>query len=134
MNAYYAGCLSLVSFQKSSNLSNVVLEALGAGAPLLSLDDGSLDGLVEHRKSGLLVKTMAEAAIEIQRLIRRSNVRKGFGCARQTQCKGACEILEGSRVAGDRNNRRLCQFPRRFNTVSPRCAPCVTPVATSARS
>ena len=40
-----------------SNLSNTVLEAMACGSAVVSMDDGSLDGIVKHGETGLLVKS-----------------------------------------------------------------------------
>ncbi len=47
----------LISTQYVTNRSNCTLEAVMAGRPVVSLDDGSLDGFLEHMRDSLLVDT-----------------------------------------------------------------------------
>ena len=49
-----------------SNLSHPVLEAMTAGTPIISMDDGSLDDLVNHGKteSSLIQETLGNSCSE----------------------------------------------------------------------
>lgn len=44
-----------------SNLSHTILEAMSAGLAIVSMDDGSLDGIIEHKKNGLLANPRESA-------------------------------------------------------------------------
>lgn len=58
----YQSSLAVLSFYDVSNLGNVAIEALASGALLISLADGSLDGIVVNSESALLVRDMDEAS------------------------------------------------------------------------
>ncbi len=62
-------CLAVLSFQRVSNLSNICIETLAAGAVLVAPDDGSLNGVIEDDVSGILVRDSAEGAVRIAKLI-----------------------------------------------------------------
>ena len=47
-------CDLYVNCSDHSNLSNPVMEALVCGKPVVSIDDGSLDGIVTHGENGVL--------------------------------------------------------------------------------
>ncbi len=47
-------CHVYVNVNDWSNLSNTVLEALECGKPVLSLNDGSLSGIISHGQTGML--------------------------------------------------------------------------------
>ncbi len=56
-------------FQDTTNMGNVFHELLSVGAPIISLDDGSLDDFITDGENGFLVKNMEEAADIVEKLI-----------------------------------------------------------------
>ncbi len=58
----YRHALAVLSFYQTSNLGNVVIEALAAGAVVLAARDGSLEGIIEDGMTGLLARDAEEAA------------------------------------------------------------------------
>jgi glycosyltransferase involved in cell wall biosynthesis len=81
MPALYAGSLAVLSFYSVCNLGNVAIEALSSGCALISLADGSLDGIVEHTSSGFLVSDMHEAAAAVGQLLADPRLRERVGQA-----------------------------------------------------
>ncbi|GAG64441.1 unnamed protein product [marine sediment metagenome] len=71
--------LAVLSFQRVSNLSNICIETLAAGAVLVAPDDGSLNGIVEDNVSGILVRDSAEGADRIAKLIEHPSQIKRLG-------------------------------------------------------
>jgi len=79
MPALYAGSLAVLSFYSVCNLGNVAIEALSSGCALLSLDDGSLDGIVSHGSSGFLVSEMRQAVAIVAQLLADPGLRERIG-------------------------------------------------------
>jgi glycosyltransferase involved in cell wall biosynthesis len=71
----YQSCFAVLSFYDVSNLSNVALEALASGAPLISLADGTLDTVAKDGESALLVADVEQAAEAVSRLRSTSGLR-----------------------------------------------------------
>jgi len=65
----YRSAICVMSFYEVSNLGNVLIESLEAGAIIVALKDGSLDNIISSGKNGFLVKDMKEAAVLINDLI-----------------------------------------------------------------
>lgn len=65
----YCNAICVLSFYDISNLGNVFIEALEAGAIIVSLKDRSLDDIIMTGKNGFLVNDMKEAAVCINDLI-----------------------------------------------------------------
>lgn len=61
----YQNAVAVLSLYELSNLGNVVIEALSYGAIVLSLNDGSLDTIVESGKTAILVNDSSEAVNQI---------------------------------------------------------------------
>lgn len=61
-----AACLSFYSL---CNLGNVFIEYLASGGAIISLDDGSLDDIIQNGENGFLVNSMEEAAEIAHRLL-----------------------------------------------------------------
>ena len=62
MRWHYRHALAVLSLYETTNLGNVVIEALTAGSLVVAADDGSLDHIIADGVNGLLVKTPQEAA------------------------------------------------------------------------
>lgn len=56
-------------FQDTTNMGNVFHELFGVGAVIISLNDGSLEGFLEHGKNGFLVENMEQAADIAEKLL-----------------------------------------------------------------
>lgn len=69
MQEAFGRCLAVLSFQQVSNLSNVCIEALAAGAVVVAPDDGSLEGIVADGTSGLLTQDLDDAARRVGELV-----------------------------------------------------------------
>lgn len=67
--AYSQHATTCLSFYTPCNLGNVFIEYLTSGGVVLSLNDGSLDGIIQNAENGFLVNTMEEAADVVQRLL-----------------------------------------------------------------
>lgn len=61
----YQNAVAVLSLYEISNLGNVLIEALSYGAVVLSLNDGSLDTIVENGKNAILVNEPDEAVNQI---------------------------------------------------------------------
>lgn len=76
----YQNAVAVLSLYEHSNLGNVIIEALCWGALVLSLDDGSLNMIIENGKDAILVHDPSEAVDEIISLykneIKSSMIRK----------------------------------------------------------
>jgi glycosyltransferase involved in cell wall biosynthesis len=66
----YRSCLAVLSFYEVSNLGNVAIEALAHGAPLISLDDGTLSHIIDDGTSGFLAADLGAAATAVESLLR----------------------------------------------------------------
>lgn len=66
---FYEKSFAVFSFYNFSNLGNVTIEALTMGCLLVSLKDGSLDGIVKHGENAILIDSPKEGAIWIDKLI-----------------------------------------------------------------
>lgn len=75
----YRHALAVLSFYELSNLGNVIIEALSKGAVVISLDDGSLDGVIAHGINGLLASNPREAALQVKELMQDPNLRERIG-------------------------------------------------------
>ena len=76
-------CDVYVNCNDHSNLSHTVLEALVCGKPVVSINDGSLDGIVTHRENGLLVDLpciQSDLPAQITRLLSDDALRAGISC------------------------------------------------------
>jgi glycosyltransferase involved in cell wall biosynthesis len=69
LQALYSGAVAVLSMYNLSNLGNVAIEAISSGAVLLALNDGSLDGIINHGDNGLLMQDLNEGADLISKLI-----------------------------------------------------------------
>ena len=56
-------------FQDTTNMGNVFHELFSAGAPIVSLDDGSLDDYIINGENGFLVNDMESAADIVEKLM-----------------------------------------------------------------
>lgn len=65
----YGNAICVLSFYDISNLGNVFIEGLDAGAIIVSLKDSSLDDIINSGKNGFLISNMKEAAVCINDLI-----------------------------------------------------------------
>lgn len=72
----YQHCLALLSFYDYSNLGNVVLEAMAAGAVIIAQNDGTLDQLIVPGETGFLANTPEEAGENIMALLQDQELRK----------------------------------------------------------
>jgi glycosyltransferase involved in cell wall biosynthesis len=63
-------CDVFISVNDNTNLSNTVLEALVCAKPVVTIDDGSSDGLLDHEWNALLVP-LEQVATELPRAILR---------------------------------------------------------------
>lgn len=75
-------CDVYVNCNDHSNLSNTVLEALVCGKPVVSINDGSLDGIVTHAENGLLVDlpcVRTELPAQMITLLKNDDLRMGIG-------------------------------------------------------
>jgi len=74
-------CDVYVNCNDWSNLSNTVLEALECGRPVVSINDGSLQGVVTDRENGLLVdikEIRTKLPARIIQLLRKDDMRNGM--------------------------------------------------------
>lgn len=90
----YFSCLAVLSFYDVSNLSNVALEALASGVPLVSLDDGTLDAVAVDGESALLARNIEQAAEAVWRL-------RSDASLREQICRGARVAAENKLVTWD---------------------------------
>lgn len=85
MAALYQSADVMLNPSLTDNMPNSVLEALASGVPVVSTDVGGVPYLLEHERTGLLVKPAqpAQLAAAVQRLIvdgalRQSLIREGL--------------------------------------------------------
>ena len=90
-----ARCLLVPSLAAETS-SLVAMEALACGTPVIAFAAGALPDIVEHGRTGFLVRDAAEMASAIGQLdgidtqACRDAARTRFGVARMTECYLAC--------------------------------------------
>ncbi len=67
--------LAALSLYENYNLGNVLIEYLTAGGLVISIYDGSLDGIIVNKENGFLVDNMEQAASIIEKLLSNSELR-----------------------------------------------------------
>ncbi|MCD6321859.1 MAG: glycosyltransferase [Clostridiales bacterium] len=67
--SYMHNSIAVLSLYQTSNLGNVVIEALATGSIVLAIDDGSLNEVIENGVNGILFLTTEEAANSIAGLL-----------------------------------------------------------------
>lgn len=75
----YSEAVAVLSFYELSNLGNVVIESLAAGAVVVSLEDGSLDSVITDGINGVLISTPTEGAQRIHQLMQDVGLRTRLG-------------------------------------------------------
>lgn len=62
---YYRNSFAVLSLYEYSNLGNVVIEATSSGSIVISLNDGSLNGVIEHRINGIIQNNIEDLVNDI---------------------------------------------------------------------
>lgn len=68
LHSFYKKSLCVLSLYETSNLGNVLIEALSIGGIIITLDDGSTDGIIENGYNGFKVSNVSEATNVIIKL------------------------------------------------------------------
>jgi len=71
---YMHEAICVISIQKVSNLSNIVLEALSCNAVVLSFREPALCRFLEHGKSAILINDVEEGAFFISKLMQNARL------------------------------------------------------------
>jgi len=87
MGHYAQRALACLSMYEMCNLGNVFIETFASGAVTVSLDDGSLDGVVVNGENGFLVKDVDAAAAVIGRLLADSDLRERVQAAARASAR-----------------------------------------------
>lgn len=69
MKCYVKNATACLSFYDPCNLGNVLIEYMTFGGVVISLNDGSLDGIIEHGVNGFLVDNLDQAITYIENLM-----------------------------------------------------------------
>ncbi|MBK1833672.1 glycosyltransferase [Roseibacillus ishigakijimensis] len=93
VTARACGSLAVLSFYRFSNLSNVSLEALSLGALLVTLDDGSLEGVCGPEEA-LIAPSVEEAAEAFHRLLSAPDAASRYRDLRQGAARKALATLQ----------------------------------------
>ena len=72
-------CVATCAFYDLSNLGNAVMEVLANGGCLVTLDNGSLDGIVEDGRSAVVGDSLEELAAEVESLVSDPSRRRRIG-------------------------------------------------------
>lgn len=91
MHYLYKHAVAVLSLYNYANLGNVVIEALMCGSVVLSLNDGSLDNVINNGQNGILVDSPNEAVDKI--LLLYENYDKSLKI-RESARKSACQIFK----------------------------------------
>lgn len=88
--AYYQSAGVYVLPSLNEGMSNSMLEALGAGLPLLATDTGGTKELIEDGVNGfvLKMKNVADIVEKLEILIKDAELRKKMGAASRTKAEG----------------------------------------------
>jgi glycosyltransferase involved in cell wall biosynthesis len=84
---FYKSSFAVLSLNRFSNFGNISIEALTAGCVLISFNDGSLDQVITHNESGMLINNMEHGVDILNSLYIDVKFRKNIQKAAESSAK-----------------------------------------------